>query len=78
MTDMVVYCGAGFAGQLAVPRMVTSGEVHRHVTAADLFTLPSSDEGVPRSLVEAMAWGGATAGTLFRHTAWMIRQYSRW
>jgi hypothetical protein len=39
---------------------------------------PSSRMYLKARMTLAERCGVSTAGTLFRHTAWMIRQYSRW
>lgn len=58
----------GYAGQLrekiarspAVDRITVRGydpEVHRYLQAADVYVLPSTNEGLPNALLEAMASG---------------------
>lgn len=45
----------GLSQQVAVPGWVEADELQRLLAGADLFALPSYDEGLPMSLLEAMA-----------------------
>lgn len=66
-------------GRVEMVGSVSPAEVREHMASADLFALPTyHPEGVPRSMIEAMAAGRPIIGTRTRGSRELVRPETGW